>query len=345
MASVETSARYSLPGPAEAGSSHETAVARTRDVRRSVLMSATVVLVYLLIALVAFWPVLPTSSGRLFGRSTPDPGLTVWFLGWAAHALVHGQNLFFSHAIFVPKGVNLTQNTSVPLLGILVAPITLLFGPVASANLLMVLAMPLSATAAFVVLRKWHVWGSASALGGLMYGFSPYMVGQSLGHLSLVFVPLPPFIAFFIVRILQGKGSSLWLGIGLGFLIAAQFLISPEILATVAILVVFALLCAAVRYRENLLRRSRDAALPTCVAIAVAAVLLAYPLWIMLAGPQLISGPLQGAVNPYYNDLLSFVVPGPFSAFRSVCDPSAYVSLASVIPRSPAAISACLSFL
>ena len=143
-----------------------------------------------------FWPLLPATTGRLFGYLSPDRGLNVWFLGWEAHALVHGHNPLFSPAIFAPAGVNLLENTSAPFLGVILAPVTLLLGPVASANLLMVTAMPLSATAAFVVLRKWQVWRPAAALGGLMYGFSPYMVGQSLGHLTLVFVPLPPLIAF-----------------------------------------------------------------------------------------------------------------------------------------------------
>ena len=178
------------------------------------------------------------------------------------------------------------QNTSVPLLGIVVTPITLVFGPVSSANFLMVLAMPVSATAAFVVLRKWGVWALAAALGGLMYGFSPYMVGQSLGHLSLVFLPLPPFIALVVVSILQRRGSPLRLGIALGILIAAQFLISPEVLATVAILVAVGVLCAAVRYRRHLRLTARYATVPICVAVGVAVVLLAYPIWMMVASAR-----------------------------------------------------------
>ena len=100
-----------------------------------------------------------------------------------------------------------------------------------SANLLMVLAMPMSASAAFMVLRKWEVWRPAAALAGLIYGFSPYMVGESLGHLSLVFLPLPPLIALTVVSIAKKQGSPLWLGTRLGLLVTAQFLISPEVLA------------------------------------------------------------------------------------------------------------------
>ena len=45
--------------------------------------------------------------------------------------------------------------------------------------------------------------------------------------------------------------------------------------------------------------------------MAVVAVLLAYPAWMMLAGPQHISGTTFPTVNLYHNDLFDFVVPGP----------------------------------
>ena len=47
------------------------------------------------------------------------------------------------------------------------------------------------------------------------------------------------------------------------------------------------------------------------IAIGVVAVALAYPLWMLLAGPQHYAGPIQLFSNSYYNDLLSFVIPGP----------------------------------
>ena len=173
---------------------------------------------------------------------------TVWFLDWVPHALAHGLNPFFSNALYVPTGVNLAQNTSTPLLGLITAPFAPVLSPLVRANLLMVLAMPISATAAFVVLRKWQVWGPAAALGGLVYGFSPYMVGQSIAHLELMFVPLPPFIALTVASILQNRGSSRRLGVQLGLLVAAQYLISPEVLAIVAILTVAAVVCVAIRH-------------------------------------------------------------------------------------------------
>ena len=47
------------------------------------------------------------------------------------------------------------------------------------------------------------------------------------------------------------------------------------------------------------------------IAIGVVAVALAYPLWMLLAGPQRYAGPVARGSSSYHNDLLSFVIPGP----------------------------------
>ena len=213
--------------------------------------------------------------------------------------------------MYVPTGVNLAQNTASPFLGLLTYPISLLASPLVSANLLMVLAMPVSATAAFLVLRYWNVWGPAAALGGAIYGFSPYMVGQGLGHVELLFIPVPPFIALTIEAILHRRGNPRWLGIQLGALVVVQYLISPEVMADVALLSIAALVCIAVINPASWRTMARDALEPMTIAIGVVAVALAYPLWMLLAGPQHYAGPVQPLSNSYNDDLLSFVIPGP----------------------------------
>lgn len=265
---------------------------------------------YVVIGVVAYWPVFPRLwQSFLVGEN--DFQEFMWFMVAVTHGLTHGSNPFFSNALFAPTGVNLAQNNTSPLLDVIIAPVTLTAGPVVSANLLILLAMPVSATAAFIVLRRWHLWWPAAAIGGLIYGFSPYMVGQSLGHPELSFLPLPPFIALTVVSILQGRGSSVRLGVQLGLLVTAQYLISEEVMATVAIVVVAGVVCVAIRHPTGVPRMFRTAAGATAIAFALAAVLLAYPVWMTLAGPQHFTGPNFSTSNPYHNDLLSFIVPGP----------------------------------
>lgn len=274
---------------------------------RPLLCSIVVIAAYLAIGVVAFWPAYPMVSRHLFSDS-PDLGQASWFLDWVPHALAHGDNPFFSNALFVPTGVNLAQNTATPLLAWVTAPFSTMLSPILKANLLIVLAMPISASAAFVVLRKWQVWLPAAALGGLAYGFSPYMVGQS-DHLDLLFVPLPPFIALTVASILQGRGPWRRLGLQLGLLAAAQYFVSPEILASVAVLVVVAVAGVLIRRPANWSTVLRGAGGPTLVAFLVAFVLLAYPIWMGYFGPQHFTGPPVASTNPYHNDLLSLILP------------------------------------
>jgi hypothetical protein len=284
---------------------------RLRPLYHRMPTSVVVVATYFLISIFGFWPVLSGISRQRFSYDVQDFTLAVWGVGWVPHALAHGLNPFFSESIFVPTGVNLAQNVAAPFLGLIAAPVTLAFGPLVAADVLMVLAMPLSATAAFVVLRKWQVWPPAAALGGLIYGFSPYMVGQGVGHPALLFLPLPPFIALTVVNILQRRGSPGRLGIQLGLLVAAQYLISQEVLATVAILTITAVVCVAIRYRAGLREMIRAASRPFGIALVVAMVLLAYPIGMMIAGPQHATGTTFPTNNRYHNDLLSFVLAGP----------------------------------
>src|ERR1700722_4631871 len=133
------------------------------------------------------------------------------------------------------------------------------------------------------------------------------MVAESLAHVDRVFVPLPPLIAFTVASILQRRGPPRRLGIQLGLLVTAQYLISPEVCTIVVLFIIVAVACVAIRDSASLRQMSR----PAGIALGVTAVLLAYPLWFMIAGPQHFTGPPVPIANSDHNDLLSFVVPGP----------------------------------
>ena len=105
-----------------------------------------------------------------------DSSLFTWFIEWPAYAISHGLDPFFSTAMHVPGGVNLLANTSVIGLGFVLAPVTWLFGPVASLNVALTLAPVLSALSMFILLRRWVSWTPAAFIGGLLYGFSPFIL-------------------------------------------------------------------------------------------------------------------------------------------------------------------------
>jgi len=282
--------------------------------RRHIAASLAVVSAYLVLGLAAFWPDLPHMSSAVFSQATlGDPQLSLWEVAWEHYALLHGLNPFFSHAMFVPGGLNLGMNTATPLLGFVTTPLAPFMGPVAILNLIAVIAMPISATAAFFVLRKWNVWLPAAAIGGLVYGFGPNTVGQTLDlHIYLTFLPLPPLIAATVVSILQHRAVSWRRGLLLGVLISAQYLIMPELVAFAVIIGGAAIAFVAIRHPALVRERAKPVAATALIAGFVMLVLLAYPLWTLIAGPQHVPTPPHPPNNPYdENDLLNFFVPSP----------------------------------
>lgn len=283
---------------------------------RGVALSALVIAFYASLGVLAYLPLVPGSSARVYGTS--DPAQTAWFFGWTAHALLSGHSPFFATAMNAPFGFNVTEVPAVPLLALLTLPITVLAGPIASANLCIVAAMPVSAASAYLVFRHWRVWSPAAALGGLLYGFSPYMVIQGASHLHLVFNPIPPLIVAVLVDLLRGSRHPLRQGLALGGLITAQFFVSSEVLALTAVI------CAigVVAFLGRRLRGGGLAVISEFVVIArslslaclSAAILLAYPLWYQFAGPDHYTGPPWPISNRWHADLAGLVAPSPWQA-------------------------------
>jgi hypothetical protein len=248
---------------------------------------------YAAIALAAYWPTWPGDPHRFVACSCGDPSEAAWFLAWTPHALLHGVNPFFTTAINHPVGINLAVNTGMPLLGLVTAPVTLAFGPVASLNLLLWLAYPISASAMLFVLRRWTRWLPAAFAGGLLYGFSPYMIGQGRLHLQLAFVPLPPLVALAVYELfVRRRGDALRWGAVLGGLVVAQFFISTEILASTSIVAVLGLVVLGVERPRDILTSARAAAPGVGVAVAIILVLVGYPAWMIMFGPQRYSVPV-----------------------------------------------------
>jgi hypothetical protein len=268
--------------------------------------------VYLALGVALYWPIWrshPASRTPLGADQT----LSTWFLAWTAHALVHGMNPFVSNFGNVPGGVNVLNNTGMTLLGVIGTPITLAFGPIATANVMYTVGPAVSALAAYVLVCRFVDWRPAAFIGGLVYGFSPFVVLHAYIHICFTFNAIPPlmFLALYELTVRQ-RGSlrqaQRW-GLLLGLLATAQFFVESEVVATSAIVGAGAVAVAAIVGRRSLATRVRHAAAGLGCAAASAAVLLAYPVWFMLRGPAHIVGPIQLTPQAYRADLLSLVAP------------------------------------
>lgn len=269
-----------------------------------------VLLVYCLLGLIADFPIFPGDPSKVPTTLGEDIVQTSWFLEWTPWAILHGHSLFSTNLIDYPKTVDLAQNTGIPLLGLLTAPLTLVANPIASMNLLRWVAFWLSAYAAFAVFRRWTEWTPAAFIGGLVYGFSPYMVAQGSVHLNLIFVPLPPVIFYLLgeLFIFQRRRPGR-LGLYLGLACAAQFYISTEVLATTAIVAAIAAFFLFFLCIREVPPRIIRSVIGLGIAAAVLLPLIGYPIWEAFHGIGHYAGPAQGYNNVYNADLLGPVVP------------------------------------
>jgi hypothetical protein len=237
-----------------------------------------------------------------------DTAIFVWFLRWVPFALEHGHDLLVSHHLNYPDGVNLMWNTSLPLPGLVLAPVTTIWGPVLSFNILLVLAYGLSAWCAYLAIRRFAPAHLAAAVGGLVYGFSPAIRVQSHHlHMSLAF--LVPLMLLGLHEALVRQRRSPWLvGAGLGAMAGCQLLIGEELLAMTALLGFAMFLLLVLSNLRRLRDRWAYAAKVFGAALVLLAAIVVWPLSVQFTGPQRIHGDIQK--TNYSNDLQGFILPG-----------------------------------
>ncbi|NES31034.1 hypothetical protein GCE86_03960 [Micromonospora terminaliae] len=245
-------------------------------------------------------------DGRLLGTRPDDQGFNEWMLAYAAHAVSHLENPFFTTLQNAPDGVNLMTNVGMQLPGLVLTPFTLLFGASFSYLLLITLNLAGTGYAWYHVLSR-HVVRSrlAAFVGGVFCAFAPALVSHSNGHPHITAQWLVPFIGWRVL-VLARHGRVVRDGLLLGVLIAAQFFVSLEILFLLALCCLMVVVAHLVVEPRVALRRAGRLAGGLAVAGSVVAVAAAYPLWMQFAGPQHRVGH-PGAADVYALKLGSYV--------------------------------------
>ncbi len=284
----------------------ERSVPRPR--RRRPGAATAMLAVYLLLALALLAGTWLAAEPSWAGVDADAP-LFAWYLRWTPFAVTHLHSPLFTDYLHFPDGANLMWNTSIPLPALLMWPVTAVLGPLVAYNALATLALALSAWCAFLAIRRYTTRTVAAAVGGLLYGFSPYMLMQARGHLHLSIAVLPPLLLLIADEMLiRQRVSSRVLGAALGVLVAAQLLIGEELVAAGALVGAIGVGLLALLHPSEVRRRAPHAARVLGVAVLVAVVLSAYPLGVQFLGPQRVGGLLQPR-DTFVADLRSFVVP------------------------------------
>jgi hypothetical protein len=265
---------------------------------------------YGLVSLLCFgWAILP-HLGRVcacVNNAAGDPSGYMWNLAWWAHALTHAQDPFSSAAVFAPSHTALGgEGMLIPGPAIVLTPVTLLFGPLVAYNVIMLASPVLAAFFAFLLCRYVTERFAPSLVGGLVFGFSAYMLGHLAGHANLVLVfPIPAAVHLTLAlidgRISRGRYLAL-----AGLTLAALLSCTTELALTLVGFGTAALLVAAVTVPPA--RTSIVQAGPAVIAAGLLGVLLASP--IILAGLRDNSASsFIGNGDLFGGDLFGYLIP------------------------------------
>jgi hypothetical protein len=236
---------------------------------------AAVLVAYLAAGVAATWPLATSIAGRL--PASRDVAIYVWDMWWVAHQIVGLHNPWSTTYLAAPAGLQLGYHTLIPLLGVVMAPVTLAFGPSAAYNLLVIALPGLACYAMYRVARLWLPTRAGAIAAGAFFGLSGMLTYQAWYHVNIaygtVFLPLALEAA---VRL--RRDPTVGRGLVLGVVLGASALVNQEsaVMALIlAVLVVVPWLAGA---------RAWDTAAVRLRAVAAAGVA-----GVVVASPQLVA--------------------------------------------------------
>ena len=246
-----------------------------------------------------------------------DPAIFVWSFAWWPHALLNAHNPLDASVLWAPDGIDLSWVTTVPLLSVLYAPLTLATNAGVAYNVAAVLAPALAGTTCFLLCR--YLTGAfwPSLAGGFSFGFSAYMVGQTLGHVHLTNVFPIPLVALFLVQYVRGDLTWRQAALRLAVTLSALLWIGTELFFTATVMLILAGLLALASLPH--LRRRLLEAVPVIAAAYAVSALAAAPL--LIAAFDNFRYDSINRPEDWGADLLNFLVPTRLTAAGAVWAP------------------------
>jgi hypothetical protein len=242
-----------------------------------------------------------------------DEQFYAWALAWWPYAVLHGINPLFSSQIGAPQGYDLAWASTAPTVDLAMWPVTAAFGAVVSYNIVTLLIPPISAWAAFILVRRMTGRFWASLLAGAIYGFCPFeLIHTWEGQPNLTMIALFPLVGYLMVRWWDGSLPRIWFVTWMTLALAVQFYTFNEDFGDLTVVLAGGLVIGFAVARREARRKVLRLAGVTAIAYAGA---------VILSSPYLIyslkhyQGSLQ-RLNPAYSlPLIRLIVPAADKSF------------------------------
>ncbi|MBV9919399.1 MAG: hypothetical protein JOY78_00890, partial [Pseudonocardia sp.] len=191
------------------------------------------------------------------GPGISDTNFYVWWLRYTPWAIIHGHSPLETTYYNYPDGVNAIWNTTMPVLGILAAPITYSLGPIASLNVLMAVAPAVSGCVWFAVMRR-YVTPVAALVGGFLWAFSPFELAHLNSHANLVWNFFPPLVLLVTDELFfRQRVKPAVLGLLFGLCLSVQLGVYLQTIFTTMLVALFVWLVIILRWRREIRHRAR----------------------------------------------------------------------------------------
>lgn len=150
---------------------------------------------YVTVAVAYMWPLPAAPASYLPGPPSGDTGVYVWNLWSFSRELLAGRNPFYTTAIFsATPAIDLSLHNYSVAFGAAAVPLLRFLDIVTVYNLLLLAALVLNAAVGQAIAYRVTGRRAVSWVAGLIFGFSPFVIARTTGHLSLVAVaPLGVF--------------------------------------------------------------------------------------------------------------------------------------------------------
>ena len=200
-------------GPGKAGPSWLRRIAASPVGRQAALL-----LGFIAAGVAVTWPLATYLTGHRL-PSARDPASYVWGFWWMAHQVAHLANPWFTSQMAAPVGVQLGFHTLMPLPGLLMTPVSLIFGPSASYNLTVLITPGLLCYVMYRAARLWVPSATGAVAAGAFFGLSAMLTQQDWYHLNIAlgaaFLPMA-LEASVRLRRTPGRRQAVILGLVMG---------------------------------------------------------------------------------------------------------------------------------
>ncbi len=152
-------------------------------------------------------------NSHVIGRSFDDVFEALWQLEWMRSAVFDRQtNPFYAPDVFYPAGWYLASGAQPAWYFLALAPLTALFGPVTTFNIVQLLTLTFAGFGTYLLVNKLTASRPAGIIAGFIYGFAPTITFHMGGHAHFMLAAMwMPYFLLAFYQALTASTTKRWL--------------------------------------------------------------------------------------------------------------------------------------